>query len=153
MNRFQFTAIDDLIHACELAASVDLGPDPIYNIGCDVTRSLADELRELIAVAGSRSVLIPLPASGIRQLMRLAERFKLNPLVEEQYRIADVNFVLDTTRANRELGFVAESANVAGLVEAWHWWSARSRTPLRDLMRWWRPTSQNALQKREDRGY
>ena len=84
--------------------------------------------------------------------MRLAERFGVNPLVEEQYRIADVNFVLDTTRAKQELGFVPRAANADGLMEAWTWWQARHRTPLSDLRRWWRPTTQNALQKRGNEG-
>jgi nucleoside-diphosphate-sugar epimerase len=147
-NLFQFTAVEDLVRACSVAAEPDTQIDGarVFNIGSDVCRPLRDELGSLIAYARSRSMTLSVPATPVRKVMHALSRWNLNPLVEEQYRIADVNFVLDTTRVKAELGFAAKHDNGYGLRTAWDWWLTRDVAPVTDLLRWWRPTTQNERQ-------
>jgi len=148
-NFFQFTSVTDLASACELASELDGSEKDyrVYNIGSKVERPLREELEELISFAGSRSRLVSTPTGPISSLMRGLELFGANPLVEEQYRIADVDFVLDTSRAEQELGFRPKHRNCDGLLEAWKWWNAKGGSGIGDLRRWWKPTRQNDLQK------
>jgi nucleoside-diphosphate-sugar epimerase len=152
-NYFQFTSVADLVDACALASLRDHegGARRTYNIGSKVDRNLRSELEELIAQSGSRSRLISTPTTPVRRLMQGLELVRANPLVEEQYRIADVDFVLDTSRAETELGFLPQHRNCEGLIEAWHWWTAQGGSGLRDIIRWWKPTRQNDLQKVDER--
>ena len=148
-NLFQFTSVEDLAHACEMASKRRdrAAAARVYNIGSVVERPLRDELGELIRHARSSSRLISVPAGAMRWLMRGLSRFDLNPLVEEQYRIADVDFVLDTTRARDELEFSPRHKNCDGLLDAWDWWNKRGGKGVDDIRTWWKPTRQNDLQK------
>lgn len=150
-NRFQFTSLSDLVSACELAADrpVVEGRVAAYNIGSEVCLSLREELEQLLQASGSGSRLISVPTKPVARLMEGLSLLGANPLVEEQYRIADVNFVLDTSLAQRELGFTPRHRNGDGLIAAWEWWQGRGGSGWRDVLRWWKPMHQNALQRRK----
>lgn len=146
--RFQFTAVDDLVRALEVVAERG-APGRIYNIGSAVERTLREDLRELFALAGSRSALVPVPATLALPAFAALHHLGVGPLVPEQYRIAANDFVLDTTRARDELGFEAARRNIDGAIDAWRWWGEhRDGSALKALVRWWRPRHQNALQRR-----
>lgn len=151
-NRFQLTAVDDLVRACADAMNASHpGQLATYNIGSDVHRPLVDDLRELVTHAGSRSPLVPVPAGPTRALLALAHRLGVGPMVPEQYGILTRDFVLDTSHAHTALGFTAARRNVDGLLEAWDWWSAHRGDGRGGLRRWWKPRHQNLLQNRQDR--
>jgi dTDP-glucose 4,6-dehydratase len=151
-NFFQFTSIDDLVRVCEIVSKLDHegGKLRIYNIGSDVERCLRADLEELLDVSGSRSRLVAVPSGPVRRVMQTLEHVNANPLVEEQYRIADVDFVLNTGRAKLDIGFSPMHRNCDGLIAAWHWWTEQGGSGWGDIARWWKPTQQNALQKRRD---
>ncbi|MCB9788385.1 MAG: NAD(P)-dependent oxidoreductase [Deltaproteobacteria bacterium] len=146
--RFQFTAVDDLVRALERVAERGR-PGRIYNVGSAVERTLREDLAELFRRAGSRSFVVPVPAGAATAAFAVLHRLGVGPLVPEQYRVASRQFVLDTSRARAELDFVAERANIDGVVDAWRWWREhRDEAAWRSLVRWWRPRHQNALQRR-----
>ncbi len=158
-NRFQFTAVDDLVDACLLAARAPARPGraSVYNIGSDVRRPLRAEVEELIAHAGSRSRVVWAPSpSGSSPSSRalavalgLGHALGLSPLVPEQYQVFAADFVLDTRRARRVLGFRPRHANGDGLRQAYDAWRASGGRPgLAALRRAWRARSQNATQLR-----
>lgn len=148
--RFQFTAVDDLVRALEVVAERGAA-GRIYNIGSQVDRLLRDDLHALFRLARSRSRVVPVPPRLALRTFALLHHLRIGPLVPEQYRIAANHFVLDTTRAREELGFVAARANIDGVIDAWRWWRERREGPaLQTLVRWWRPRHQNALQRRPD---
>jgi nucleoside-diphosphate-sugar epimerase len=156
-RRFQFTSVDDLAAACLLAAAERApgGGVEVYNVGSAVERPLRDELAELLAHAGSASRLVPLPARPLKAALSALDALGVSPLVAEQLRVADVDFVLDTARARERLGFVPAHRNVDGLLAAWDWWAARRGAGarrgvggVREVLRRWRPRYQNALQRR-----
>jgi len=151
-NRFQFTAVEDLVTASILAAREETdGRHQTYNIGCDVERTLRGEVQGLIDASGSSSRILSIPSKPFEMSMAGLYKLGISPLVPEQYQIASANFVLDTAKAKRNLGFQPKHANGDGLIEAWEWWSKRNKTEsgLRGIVRSWKPKYQNALQKRE----
>ena len=151
-NYFQFTAVGDLVHATILAGAEETeGKNEIYNIGCDVKYTLREEIEGLISASGSHSRVLSIPSKPLEWTLGGLHQLKLSPLVPEQYQIASANFVLDTSKAKKQLGFKPQSANRDGLIEAWHWWSQQERGTggFRDIMKLWQPKYQNALQRRE----
>ena len=172
-NRFQFTAVDDLVQACLLAAEarpadfhtlhgshgshgspMSHGPPrplktPIYNVGSEVRRPLRAELGALIAHAGSPSRVVGVPVGPLTAALTLGHRLGVGPMVPEQLQVFAADFVLDTRRAKRALGFAPRHANVTGLLQAWDAWRARGGRPsLAELRRVWRARSQNSTQRR-----
>lgn len=150
-NRFQFTAVSDLIDACILGAQEKTKSHQIYNIGSDVTRTLREDLEELIHRVGSRSRILSVPTGPIQWGLGWLHRAGISPLVPEQFQIANADFVLSTTRAKERLGFAPQFENMDGIVEAWQWWTENRSSVggFRNLRRIIQPKYQNALQKRD----
>jgi len=149
-NRFQFTAVEDLVEAAIAASEVKPGAScPIYNIGSDVVDPLHTDLKRLIDFAGSRSRIIPLPATPMRWGLEVMHRLHLSPLVPEQHQILARDFVLDTTLAREKIGFTPRHANSDGLLAAWTWWKTHlGPGGMRELMSHWKMRHQNSLQRR-----
>ena len=151
-NRFQYTAVEDLVTASLLAAEeVTQGQYEIYNIGCDVDFTLRQEVEALIEASGSSSTILSIPSKPLELGLGTLYKIGISPLVPEQYQIASADFVLDTTKAKKMLGFTPKRANRDGLIEAWHWWMKRNATEsgVRGILKSWKPKHQNALQKRK----
>ncbi len=121
-NIFQFTDVEDMVESCILAARRPGAA--IYNIGAEDTRPVRVELQELIDHAKSRSRIIPLPASLTRAALKTLAALGISPLVDEQFRIADRDFKLDTSRARAELGWTPRRSNSECLIAAYDWYIA-----------------------------
>ena len=152
-NRFQFTAVDDLISGTLLAARENSGGEnQIYNIGSDVLHTVREEMEALAEVAKSSSRFLSIPTKPLENTLGFLHRIRVSPLVPEQYQIASADFVLDTRKAKERLGFSPKSANREGIVEAWHWWKEQKRPKgFRAMMDLWQPRYQNSLQRRDKR--
>jgi len=121
-NVFQFTNVFDMVSACIKAAELQ-GSD-LFNIGSDNVLSVQDELMALIRHVKSKSWIIRLPASLARLALRVLSFFKLAPLVDEQFMIADINFKLDTMHAHKKLDWHPVYSNVDSLIQAYDWYVA-----------------------------
>ena len=102
-NRFQMVSVWDLIDACILA--MDKGSNQIFNIGADNTPQLVDLMNNLIKHANSKSKVFPLNATMTRNALKLLDKMKLTPLNVEHYLIADKDYVLDISKAEKLLGW------------------------------------------------
>ncbi len=119
-NRFQMIHLDDMIRACIL--SMDAGSGQTYNIGCDNVPIVADLIGGLIEHADSNSRVQPIPQWLIRPVLAGLDTFKLTPLNVEHYAIADHDYVLDTSKAKGELGWLPEHGQIDTLCEAYDWY-------------------------------
>lgn len=103
-NFYQFISVYDCASA--IVAAVDAGvPNSEYNLGSLNPPTVRDLLGGLIRTAGSRSVLVPTPASLVKLVLEGLDRVGMPVLDPEQYLIADETCVLDVSRAERELGW------------------------------------------------
>ena len=68
------------------------------------------------------SLIVPIPASLLRNAGRFLNVFGLSPIVPEHYLLADATFVLDVSRAQRVLGWQPRFSNVEMTVEAYDWY-------------------------------
>jgi nucleoside-diphosphate-sugar epimerase len=127
-NRFQMCDSSDLANACVLAAERRV--DDTLNVGSDEVPRVRDALVQLIQHAGSRSKLTPLPAPLARMALRTLDRLGLAPLTAEHYLFADKDFLLDTSRAKRRLGWSPLVGDAEALCSAYDFYCAQgSRMP------------------------
>jgi dTDP-glucose 4,6-dehydratase len=103
-NQYQFISVYDCASAAISAWKAGL-PNAEYNIGSDDPPSVRDLLTRLIREAGSRSFLLPTPASLVKAALTTLDRINLPLMDPEQYLIADEVCILDTSKAKRELGW------------------------------------------------
>ena len=101
---YQFVSVFDCADAAILAWQAGV-PNREYNLGSNKPPSVRELLSRLIASVGSRSILIPTPAWLVKFALATLDRMNKPILDPEQYLIADEHCILDTKRANAELGW------------------------------------------------
>jgi len=121
-NIFQFTNVFDMSAACIKAAEFE--DAELFNVGSDETLPVREELSLLIKHAGSKSKIIPLPASLARITLKMLSKLGISPLVDEQFSIADKDFKLDTSLAKEKLGWQPQYSNLDSLIQAYDWYIA-----------------------------
>ncbi len=102
-NRYQMVSVSDVAEAVTLALQKQ--PDAILNLGsADVptTQALVDYVARR---AGSASRIVRTPKFLVEAVLSVLHAFRIAPLVPEQFRIAGVDYVLDTAAAEKELGW------------------------------------------------
>ncbi len=119
-NRFQMVGVEDLIDACLLAAAS--GRNGVYNIGADGVPTVRELLAGLIRHARSSSALVPLNAAAVKLGMRVLDALNLVPFSREQYLLADREYILDTSKAKKELGWSPKYTHAAAFNAAYDWY-------------------------------
>lgn len=119
-NRHHLVAVEDVAEACRLALDRDGGGT--FNVGSQNPATVRDLLSDLCRRAGSRSRLLPLPAGPARLGLSLLWSVRLSPLNPEQFRIAPLDYVLDTSTARADLGFEARHRDTDSLLATYRWY-------------------------------
>lgn len=103
-NRYQMIAVEDCVAAALRTA--DLGcPRGPFNLGSDDPPDVRRLLRALIQRAGSRSIVLQTPATAVKTILAGLAAVGRPLLHAEQYRIADVDYMLDTRTTQAALGW------------------------------------------------
>jgi dTDP-glucose 4,6-dehydratase len=117
-NPYQFISVYDCASACIAAWKAGL-PNEAYNLGSLNPPSVRQLLRQLIAHAGSRSILLPTPGWLVKRTLDAFDKINRPIMDPEQYLIADEVCILDVSKAGRELGFVPLHDDSAMLIAAY----------------------------------
>jgi len=119
-NRFQFTDVRDL---CDVISRfLVLGQPGLYNVGCDTHINVNQLLAGLVKHAGKKSRIVNLPIAPIKLALRGLNALNISPLMEEQFNIADLDFVLNTAKVRRELNWTPSYSDIECLSNAYDWW-------------------------------
>ena len=102
-NRYQMVAVSDVVAACRLA--IEKPVDATLNLGSADPPTVRALLESLCERAGSHSRPRAWPRLLARGGLWGLHAFRAAPLSPEQFRIADVDYVLDTSRAMQLLGW------------------------------------------------
>ena len=127
-NRYQLLAVEDLVEATVSAASEPVAGET-FNIGATEFRTVRSDLEGLIAHAGSRSRLRPVPVRPAELALRALELARLSPLAEWHYRTAHRDSYVETAKAQRKLGFAPRLSNEQALCETYDWYLANRDRP------------------------
>lgn len=102
-NRYQFIYAKDLCRACELALGYD--ESAVFNIGSDDVKSFNYKYQYVVDHSDSTSRLAHLPAGFAKTMMKACYWLGISPLGPYQYNMISSNFVFDTRKIKRELGW------------------------------------------------
>jgi dTDP-glucose 4,6-dehydratase len=122
-NRYQMVSVADVAVACSLA--LQQPRDDTFNLGSANPPPVRDLLKSLIQRAGSPSTLLPLPSGLAHIALWSLHAVRVAPLVPEQFCIADVDYVLDTMRAARVIGWRPQLSDADMLWSAYRTYVAK----------------------------
>jgi len=103
-NHFQMISVFDCVSAIEAALDEDV-PNETLNLGSLDPPTVRELLERVIATAGSRSHLVPVPARPVKAILTALDALGLSPLYLEQFQIADENYLVDVSRTVTRLGW------------------------------------------------
>jgi len=120
-NRYQFICAQDLARACILALSYP--STETFHIGSDNVKTLAEVYRYTIARAGSKSSVCALPRGLAIAVMKVVYWLGLSPLGPYHYKMIAEDFIFDTGKIKRLLGWTPSRTNEEMLWEAYKYYS------------------------------
>lgn len=124
LTRYQMISVFDLAHAISLA--LEKKSKGIFNLGSDNPPTVKDLLNHLINKANSRSKLLHLPQGLTNFGLNFLYLFRLSPLFPEQYKIASIDYILDTTKAKNELGWRSNFPDQQMMTDAYEYYLAKN---------------------------
>ncbi len=119
-NRYQFIYAKDLAKACELALNADYSD--IFNLGADDVKSFNEVYEYVIKQSGSKSRLFHFPKLPMVWAMKVCFVLGLSPLGPYQYKMIASNFIFDTSKIKKKLGFVPTLKNEEMLLRAYEFY-------------------------------
>jgi nucleoside-diphosphate-sugar epimerase len=115
-NRYQFIYAQDLATACLQALNYPAAN--LFHIGSENVTSLRQVYEAVIRAAGTRARVARLPKAPTLAAMKLAHKLGISPLGPYHYRMIAEDFIFDTTRIRRQLGWRPTVTNDEMMVKA-----------------------------------
>ena len=128
-NRYQLLAVEDLVEAVVRSFGAPVAGEAV-NVGAGRFGTVREDLEALIAHAGSRSRLRPVPARPAELALRALELARLSPLAEWHYRTAHKDSFVSIDKARSLLGWEPALSNAETLCATYDWYLAH-RSELR----------------------
>ena len=123
-NRYQLLAVEDLVDGIVRAAATAAAANETFNLGATEFGTVREDLRALIAHAGSGSRLQPIPARPAEVILRALELLRMSPLAEWHYKTAHRDSFVDVGKAQRLLGWNPRLSNSNALIATYDWYLA-----------------------------
>jgi nucleoside-diphosphate-sugar epimerase len=121
-QRYQFVYAPDLASACIL--SLDNAGSDVFNVGSENVKTTREVYEHVIRMAESRARVASLPKAPTLLAMKLAHLLKVSPLGPYQYRMIAEDFIFDTSKIRRKLGWRATLTNEEMLSKAFNYYRA-----------------------------
>lgn len=117
-NRYQMVGVEDCALAAVMAVEAGFPTGP-FNLGSASPPTTRELLEAVIQHAKSSSVLIPTPAKLLKPVLAGFDRVGMTLLHAEQFEIADLNVLLDTTATKASIGWEPTSSDLAMMIAAY----------------------------------
>jgi dTDP-glucose 4,6-dehydratase len=117
-NRYQMVSVEDCVTAALKAVNLGCPPGQ-FNLGSSNPPTVRELLERVIGQVGSRSIVVPTPASILQPMLSALDYLGITLLYPEQFAIANLDYVLNTTNASSTLGWKAQKGDVEILYEAY----------------------------------
>ncbi len=102
-NKYQFVAAEDVCTAIELSLNQNISG--IFNIGSDNPPTLDDLFKATLNRLNRKKLILKIPTKLAILILDFLDKLGLSPLTPEQYKIAGLDFVLDTGNIKMQLGW------------------------------------------------
>jgi dTDP-glucose 4,6-dehydratase len=115
-NKYQFIAAEDVCSAIELAlVKNQIG---IFNIGSENPPNLDLLFDDILLNLKRKKLILKVPMRPAVLILDILDRFGVSPLTPEQYRIAGLDFVLNTDKIKIQLGWYPTKSDQRMLFDA-----------------------------------
>jgi nucleoside-diphosphate-sugar epimerase len=122
-NRYQLLDVEDLCESIYLAMTVDADKaNDTFNIGAREFTTMREDFQAVLDDAGHGKRVIGFPAGPMIWTLRLLEAVRLSPLYKWVYETACEDSFVDTSKAERILGFLPKHSNKDALVRNYRWY-------------------------------
>ena len=115
-NKYQFVAAEDVCSAIELTLKLNMGG--IFNIGSDNPPNLDDLFKDTLSNLNRKKMVLKIPLKVAVLIFNILDRLGVSPLTPEQYKIAGLDFVLNTDKIKSQLGWFPTKNDQAMLFES-----------------------------------
>lgn len=122
-NRCQFIYAEDLVKAC--MAALQPGESDIFHVGSPDVKPLREVCQAVIDAAGSPSKVRSLPLKPAMAAMQLAYWLRVSPLGPYHHRMIAEDFIFDTSKIQKRLGWRPTLTNEEMLVQAYRYYKTR----------------------------
>lgn len=120
-NCYQMISVFDCVSAT--LKSIEKGiPNSDYNLGSDNPPTVYDLLSKVIEDIGSHSILIKTPGSLVKGTLSLLGSMGIEIMYNEQYEIADENYIVDISNAKEELEWSPKYNDIDMLYQAYEYY-------------------------------
>jgi len=123
LNRYQFVSKIDVADA--IVRSIKRKSGGVYNLGSEEPPIVRDLLSRAMRSVGTRSKLVYLNQGVAIRTLRILDRLGISPLSPEQFEIASLDRLLDTSTTLRDLGWRATKTDLDMLLESFNYLSKR----------------------------
>lgn len=117
-TRFQLAAVSDVVEACLRSLDVPEASGQAFNIGSNDVPTMRETAEGAMARVGSSSRLISVPKAVAVAAVKGLGLIGKAPLEPEHLAIVLSDYVFDTAKAERVLGWKPEKDNITALVES-----------------------------------
>jgi nucleoside-diphosphate-sugar epimerase len=125
-NRYQMISVFDCVSAIRCAVRTGL-PNTEYNLGSLSPPTTRELLRGMIEKVGSTSRLIATPGKLVKGVLAALDDVGLTLLYPEQFLIADINYLVDTSKTEQQLGWSPQFRDEDMIYQAYAEYSAHSK--------------------------
>jgi dTDP-glucose 4,6-dehydratase len=115
-NKYQFVAAEDVCAAIELSLTQNLSG--VFNIGSDNPPNLDVLLKDTLSNLNRKKLVLKIPMHLAVLIFDFLDWFGISPLTPEQYKIAGLNFVLNTDKIKLQFGWLPSKNDQTMLFES-----------------------------------
>jgi len=123
-NRYQMVSVQDCVTAAVRAVDRGCPPGP-FNLGSASPPTTRVLLEAVIRHANSRSVLMRVPAAPLKATLAALDLAGLTVMYPEQFGIADLDILLDTSATRSELDWEPSIDDIAAMTAAYDAFAAK----------------------------
>lgn len=102
-NKYQFVAAEDVCTAIELSLTQDVSG--VFNIGSDNPPNLDALFKATLLDLNRKKMILKIPMKFAVLIFDFLDKLGLSPLTPEQYKIAGLDFVLNTDKIKSQMGW------------------------------------------------
>lgn len=115
-NRYQFISVDDVCVALQML--LEKGSSGVFNIGSENPPTVTELFRETLVRLAVSNPIVKIPSTFAFFLLEKLDALGISPLAPEQFRLANIDYVLDTSRLKQELQWKPQFQDKQLLFEA-----------------------------------
>lgn len=117
-NCYQMISVEDCADVVICAIKKNI-PNRCFNLGSKNPPMVKNLLTKLVADVGSKSIIVPTWGLAVKYILRILGYIGIELMFEEQYKIADIEYIVDISETMKELSWEPKYSDEQMLCQAY----------------------------------